>query len=111
MNAPTDVRFMEEKGVKYAVLPYENYLALKRLDLAQRTKGIPLDIVGEIVVKKVNPIFAWRNYLGLTQSELASRMNISQPALAQIEGSLRPRKVTLKKAAQALGLQLDQLLF
>lgn len=111
MNAPKNVCFMEEKGVKYAILPYESYLALKRLDLAQRTKGIPLDVVVEIVVKKVNPIFAWRSYLGLTQSELASRMNIIQPALAQIEGSLRPRKVTLKKADQALGLQQVQLLF
>lgn len=53
----------------------------------------------------------WRNYLRLTQSELASRMGISQPALAQMESSLRPRKVTLKKSAQALGLQLDQLSF
>lgn len=82
-----------------------------RLDLVQRTGGIPLDVVGDVIVRNVNPILAWRNYLGLTQSELASRMNISQPALAQIEGSLRLRKVILKKAAQALGLQLEQLFF
>jgi len=111
MNAPTDIRLLEENGVKYAVMPYDDYLALTRLDLVQRTKCIPLDVVGDIVVKKVNPVFAWRNYLGLTQSELAARMDISQPALAQIESSLRPRKVTLKKVAHALGLQLDQLFF
>ncbi|MEC7118303.1 MAG: helix-turn-helix transcriptional regulator [Pseudomonadota bacterium] len=111
MNAPTDVRLMEENGVKYAVLPYDDYLALTRLDLAQRTKGIPREIVGDVVIKRINPILAWRRYLGLTQGELASRMDISQPALAQIEGSQRPRKVTLKKAAHALGLQLDQLFF
>lgn len=89
----------------------ESYLAMTRLDLVQRTKGIPIDLVSDIVVNKVNPVFAWRNYLCLTQSELASRMGISQPALAQIENSLRPRKVTLKKAAHALGLQLGQLSF
>lgn len=111
MNAPTDVRFIEENGVKYAVLPYDDYLALSRFELAKHTQGIPHQIVDEVIIQQINPVLAWRRYLNLTQAELAARMAISQPALAQIENALRPRKVTLKKVAQALGLQIDQLLF
>ena len=53
---------------------------------------------------------AWREYLGLTQAQLASRLEISQPAMAKLE---RPaanlRKNTLKKLAQELGLVVEQL--
>lgn len=111
MNAPTNVRLMEENGVKYAVLPYDDYLALSRFELVKQTRGIPHQIVGEVMLQQVNPVLAWRRYLSLTQAELAARMGISQPALAQIENASRPRKVTLKKVAQALGLQIEQLLF
>ena len=111
MNAPTDVRFMEENGVKYAVLPYDDYIALSRSELVKQAQGIPHQIVGQVLIEQTNPVLAWRRYLNLTQAELAARMGISQPALAQIEGALRPRKATLKKVAQALGLQINQLLF
>lgn len=61
---------------------------------------------------KVTPIRAWREHLGLTQSEVAARMEISQAALAQIESpEAHPRKTTLRRVAQALGIQLEQLDF
>lgn len=111
MNAHTEVRTIEQDGVKYALLPYDDYLALTRADLVKRTQGVPHQVVGDIIVNKVNPVLAWRRYLLLTQDQLAQRMGISQPALAQIEAALRPRKVTLKKAADALGINLDQIYF
>ncbi len=49
MNAPTNVRLMEENGVKYAVLPYDDYLALSRFELVKQTRGIPHQIVGEVM--------------------------------------------------------------
>ena len=52
----------------------------------------------------------WREYLGLTQHEVAARIGISQAALAQIERSKRPRKVTLQRLAKALGITYEQLL-
>jgi transcriptional regulator with XRE-family HTH domain len=52
---------------------------------------------------------AWREYLHLTQAEVAARMGVSQAAFAQMETTRRPRKVTLQKVADALGLTLDQL--
>jgi len=111
MDVPSHVRLMEENRVKYAVLPYDKYLALSRFELFKQTRGIPNQIVGDVMLQQVNLVLAWRRYLNLTEAELAARMGISQPALAQIENASRPRKVTLKKVAQALGLQIEQLLF
>ena len=52
-----------------------------------------------------------RKDAGLTQSEVAVRMGVSQPVLARIEGSLGNRKHTpslntLRKYAQACGKKL-----
>ncbi len=52
---------------------------------------------------------SWREYLGLTQDELAVRMQITQPALAQMESATRPRRATLEKLALALGVRVSQL--
>lgn len=52
---------------------------------------------------------AWREYLRLTQAEVAARMGVTQAAFAQMEAAKRPRKATLQKVADALGLELAQL--
>jgi len=54
---------------------------------------------------------AWREYLMLTQTDMAERMGISQSGYAQIEAAKRPRKATLQKAADALGITLEQLAY
>lgn len=54
---------------------------------------------------------AWREHLGLTKEQVAARMNISPPALEQIEArTAKPRRATLSKVAEALGLQVEQLI-
>lgn len=52
---------------------------------------------------------AWREHLSLTQVQVASRMNITQAAYAQMERVEKPRKATLQKVADALGLTVEQL--
>ena len=52
---------------------------------------------------------AWREHLGLTQAELATRAGISQAGLAQMEAARNPRKATRIKLAAALGLDREQL--
>ena len=55
-------------------------------------------------------IAAWRAYRGMTQGELANRMGVSQPAVAQIEkGQARLKQRTLDKAAKALDVRPEQL--
>jgi ribosome-binding protein aMBF1 (putative translation factor) len=49
---------------------------------------------------------------GLTQAELAERSGVAQSTIAQIEGGARPNPHprTLKKLAEALGVQTRELL-
>ena len=68
----------------------------------------------EVVVLRVEhakPMLrAWREHLGLTQAEVARRMDISQPAYAKLEApTARLRVSTLKRLATALGVQWEQL--
>jgi len=53
---------------------------------------------------------AWREYLGLSQMEVAGRMGISQAAYSRMERpEARPRRDTLAKIAEALGVEPSQL--
>ena len=55
-------------------------------------------------------ICAWREYLGLTQENVAERMGITRAAYAQMEAKdAKPRPTTLKKIAEAMGVNWRQL--
>jgi predicted transcriptional regulator len=54
--------------------------------------AVPNEVVERVIMGKLAPIRAWREHLGLTQSEVAARMEISPAALAQIKApEARPR--------------------
>ncbi|MDO9269946.1 MAG: helix-turn-helix transcriptional regulator [Methylobacter sp.] len=72
---------------------------------------IPNAVVGRRVMDEVSMLQAWREYLMLTQTDMAERMGISQAGYSQIEAAKRPRKTTLQKAADALGITLEQLAY
>jgi len=59
----------------------------------------------------VSMLHAWREYLMLTQAEMAMRMGMTQAGYAQTEAAKRPRKATLEKAAVALGITTEQLAY
>ena len=69
---------------------------------------IPHEVVS-LIVDGATPIRAWREHLSLTQDEVAKRMGISQPALAQQETVAKPRKATREKIAAAFGITANQL--
>jgi ribosome-binding protein aMBF1 (putative translation factor) len=73
-----------------------------------KRKTIPHGVVS-LIVDGFSPARAWREHRGLTQVQVARRMGISQPALAQIETAVRPRKVTRVRLAKALGISPEQL--
>ncbi|VVO03453.1 helix-turn-helix domain-containing protein [Pseudomonas fluorescens] len=103
-NAPTDVQIINGPDGKpaFVVIPYAQYKAQGQDEL------IPHEVVSRIV-DGATPIRAWREYLNLTQEEVAKRLGISQPAFAQQEAVNKPRRATREKIALAFGIKADQL--
>jgi transcriptional regulator with XRE-family HTH domain len=71
---------------------------------------IPHDVVRR-TVDGATPLRAWREYLGLTQANVAIVLGISQSAHAQQENSERLRKSSRVEIAAALGISDKQLDF
>src|SRR5690554_7394380 len=98
MKAHTDVQIINQSGVPaFAVLPYGKYLTLiGQCDDAD--VYIPNEVVGLCIEKGLSLIAAWRTYQGLSQTELANRMGVTQPAVAQLEkAGAKPQNRTLQK--------------
>jgi predicted transcriptional regulator len=106
MNAPTNVQVINGADGKpaFVVIPYAQYIATRQQD----KDLIPHEVVSRMV-DGATAIRAWREYLNLTQAEVASRMGISQSGYAQIEDGERPRKATREKVASAFAITLEQL--
>lgn len=95
-------------AIQYVVVPYEEFLRLEN----KQEHWVPNEVVERVIMGKLTPIRAWREQLGLTQAEVAARMEISQAAFAQLEApGTKPRKSTLRRVAQAFDIQLEQLDF
>jgi DNA-binding XRE family transcriptional regulator len=107
MNALTDIQILKDAKGKpaFAVIPYSEYLRLSR----QHAPTIPNAVVNKVVNKDMTPIRAWREHLGLTQSEVARRLDISQSAYAQQEAKEPVRRSTRERIAKALGIVQEQL--
>jgi DNA-binding XRE family transcriptional regulator len=109
MNAPTNVQTINGPDGKpaYVVVPWNEWQAMQRCN----DGTVPNEVVHLVFDNEWSPMRAWREYLGLTQAEVARRLGVSQAAYAQSEAKQKPRKTTLGKAAAALGLSLEQLDF
>ncbi|MBE0493642.1 MAG: helix-turn-helix transcriptional regulator [Thiomicrospira sp.] len=109
MNALTNYQVIELGGQPaFVVVPYEEFMS--RYAEPADEGLIPHVIVERNAVEGVPMIKAWREYLGLTQSELAEKCGMAQSAIARLEAqAVSPRKDTLYKLAKAMNLTLDQL--
>ena len=92
----------------FAVVPYGEYLRL----IGRRDEPtFPHEVVGANVIDGKSLIRAWREYKKITQQDMAEKMGITQAAYSQMERpDSRLRRVTLKKIAAALGVDVDQLM-
>jgi predicted transcriptional regulator len=108
MNARTEFQIILGKDGKpaFVVVPFEEFEKMKS---AQNASTVPNNVVNLSFDKNLTPMAAWREHLGLTQVQVASQMNITQAAYAQMERVKKPRKATLQKVADALGLTAEQL--
>ena len=107
MNAPTKHQLIHDPDGKpaFVVIPYEEYVE----HYGSVRDLIPNEVMGKIIEDGLSPMRAWREHLGLTQAEMAARIGVSQSAYAQLETSQRPRKATLERVTQAMGVTLAQL--
>lgn len=113
MNAHTELplgaqMIMQDGKPAFVVLPYEVYVAHFGAAWIPAGDAVPHEVV-KLTLTGLSQARAWREYLGLTQDEVATRLGVSQSALAQMEAAKRPRKATLVKLAAALGIRLEQL--
>lgn len=108
MNAPTEIQTIRDAdgNPAFVVVPYDLFLR----EYARRNDLIPHEVVSA-TVDGATPMRAWREHLRLTQAEVAGRMGVSQSAYAQTEAAARPRKTTLSRVADAMGISLEQLDF
>ncbi len=109
MSRPIDYQIIEQNGKPaFAVMPYEDFIAL--LNEQGEETYLPDDIVRMNILEGMSLPRAWREYKGLTQAQVATKLGISQPAMAQME---RPdanlRIKTLNKLADVLGITVEQL--
>jgi len=71
---------------------------------------IPHQVGQRVVVDNCAPLRAWREYLGLSQAQVADRLGVSQAAYSRLESpQVRPQGITLFRVAAALGIRPTQL--
>ncbi len=113
MNIPTSHQVIMHQGIPVAVVvPYAEYTAtFAGLAVQEATEAtVPHEVASRVLKEQISPVRAWREYLGLTQSDVASRMDVSQSAFAQMEApDAKPRMATLKKIAAVLDIAPAQL--
>jgi DNA-binding XRE family transcriptional regulator len=109
--AHTDIQIITQNGEPaFVVIPYKEYLKIRRPFIPDDGESVPHEVVGMTVMKGYTLIRAWREYLGLSQREVAGKMGITQAALSQMEsGEKKLRKATLEKLAAALGVSIEQI--
>jgi DNA-binding XRE family transcriptional regulator len=120
-----NIQLIERDGKpEWAVLPYEEYLAL--LEQAEELEDIrDYDAAkaelergeDELIPSKVvfaildgeNPVKVWRDFRGLTQQQLADAAGISKPYLSQIETGKRKGSADILSAlARVLKVTLEE---
>jgi len=94
----------------FAVLAWEDYEALVE-QTAPKEPGIPAEVVDLAMDHDWSAAHAWREYLQLTQTQVAQRMGVTQGAYAQLEVKKNIRKSSRQRIAAALGLHESQLDF
>lgn len=108
---------------EWAVIPYDAYLELvEKAEILQDVQDyesvkaalargdeelIPAEVVNA-VLDGANEIKTWREFRGMSQSDLAKRVNISTPYLSQLEANKRKGSLKVLSAiARELNISLD----
>ena len=113
MTELTNIQFInnEQGQPQFVVMPYAQYLELSNNKKINIETGVPSKVVNMVFDNNYSPVQAWREYLKLSQIEVANRIGISQSAYSQYEKSQKLRKATRIKIANALKIKPELLDF
>ena len=105
-----DVQILNESGrPAFVVVPYAKWIQISGDNDAGGTY-IPSEVRIMHAKTGLSLIASWRRHLKITQRELAEKLGMTQPAIAQIEKArTRNRPETLEKIAAALNIEVEQL--
>ena len=77
---------------------------------AEREITIPQEVIEKTVLEDKSKVRAWREYLKLSQKDVAARLGISQAAYSQLEKpGANLRRSTLANIAKAFDVHVEQL--
>ena len=108
MNARTEFQAVIGRNAKPPMVevPHDPFLRMR----GGFTPGtVPDEVVWAAFDRGLSPMAAWREHLGFTQAEVATRIGVAQAACSEMERVKHPRKATLEKVSAALGLEAEQL--
>ncbi|MFO1206606.1 MAG: helix-turn-helix transcriptional regulator [Burkholderiales bacterium] len=121
------VKILESKGKPaFAVLPYDEYIALRELaedaqdaaaSLARFAKRyasgkeetVPAEVVDRLLAGE-SPLRVWREFKGMTAAQVAAAVQITPAHVSKIEsGKGEPSVALLKKLARVLRVDMEVL--
>ncbi|MDK1290219.1 helix-turn-helix domain-containing protein [Pseudoalteromonas umbrosa] len=104
-----DVQIIKQDGKPaFAVVPYDVWISMTAKQ--HKNTSVPIGVIALKDKHNCSLIAAWRRYKGLSQSALAKQIGVGQSALSQMEKvGNQVQSDTLKKIAQALELDVEQL--
>ena len=107
MNALADIQKIKgPDGEPVFAVPCHEFMR----PFAREVSLIPHTVVSA-TVDGASPMKAWREYLRLTQAEVATRMGVTRAVYAQVESTARPSKASIARVAAAFCITPDQLDF
>jgi DNA-binding XRE family transcriptional regulator len=113
MKTHIDYQTIDYQGhPAFVLVPWDDFTRIRSLLDGDkiRSAGIPQAVVEAHILRAMPMIRAWREHIGMTQKELAARMGVSQAAVAKLEKpSAKPRRATLEKIAEALGITIENI--
>jgi DNA-binding XRE family transcriptional regulator len=100
---------IEYRMMKFVRVEYQK-LIQNQIESGDTDVWFPNEVV-KAIVRGESLIKAWREYFKLTQAELAARAGMKQSTLTRLEKSKTgARKSTLTKLAEAMGIDVEQLI-
>ncbi|WP_380177579.1 helix-turn-helix domain-containing protein [Kalamiella sp. sgz302252] len=70
---------------------------------------VPGEVVSIMMDKEISLQAAWRVFRGLSQKEVAKKLNMTQAAVSKMEQSTKPQITTLEKLSTLYDCQITQL--